>query len=146
MPYPSSRAQRALEAAESKVVAGAPEGASTLLAKAAAGSLDEVRRARVQRLHGQISLDLRRAADALPMLLDAAKQLEPLDVPLVRDAYLEALRAANVAGRLGPGTLDAARAALAAPHAPGEPRAVGIRWSTGWPFDSPKVTPPARPR
>ena len=43
---------------------------------------------------------------ALPLLLDAAKQLEPLDVSLSRDAYLAALRAASVAGRLGPGMIE----------------------------------------
>ena len=43
------------------------------------------------------------AAAALPLLLDAARQLEPLDVRLSRDAYLAALRAASVAGRFGPG-------------------------------------------
>src|SRR5262249_54398474 len=67
-PDPSRRAQRALDAAGSKLLAGAPEGSLSLLARAAAGPLDELGQARVQRLHGQISLDLRRAADALPQL------------------------------------------------------------------------------
>ena len=67
---------------------------------------------------------MRRTPQALPLLLDAARQLEPLDVPLSRDAYLAAIRVASVAGRLGPGTLEVARAALEAPRVPDEPRAV----------------------
>ncbi len=57
------------------------------------------------------------AADALPLLADAARRLEPFDPGLARDTHFEAVRAAIVAGRLGPGTLDAAAAARAAPRA-----------------------------
>ena len=60
------------------------------------------------------------------MLIDAASQLERVDVPLSRHAYLSAIRAACVAGRLGPGPLEAARAALQAPRVQGEPRAVDL--------------------
>ncbi len=146
-PDPSSRAQRALEAAESKVLAGAPEGALTLLARAAAGPLDDVApcqaaSACTARSHWICGAPQTRCR----CLLDAAKQLEPLDVPLARDAYLEALRAASVAGRLGPGTLDVARAALAAPRAPGEPRAVdllvdglAVRFTDGYAASAPAL-------
>jgi hypothetical protein len=60
-----------------------------------------------------------------PLLLQAAKQLEPIDVGLARATYLDAMIAANFAGRLaGPGAdvLAVARAVSAAPpplHAPG---------------------------
>jgi hypothetical protein len=117
-PDPGCRARRALEAAASKQLAGAPHAALTLLATASAGPLDELGRARLQRLRGQISLDLRRAADALPLLLDAAGRLEPIDPAVAQDAYLEALRAASVAGRLGPGMRDAAKAARRVPPRP----------------------------
>ena len=60
------------------------------------------------------------------MLIDAASQLERVDVPLSRHAYLSAIRAACVAGRLSPGPLEAARAALQAPRVQGEPRAVDL--------------------
>jgi DNA-binding CsgD family transcriptional regulator len=80
--------------------------------------------ARLQLLHGQIEVDLSHGAAALPLLLDAATLLEPLDASLSRDAYLAALRAASVAGRLGPGMLEVARAALEAPRGPVESRAV----------------------
>ncbi len=121
---PGRRARRALDAAGTKLLAGEHQSARLLLATASAGPLDAFGRARLKLLQGQIELDLRRAADALPLLLDSAKQFEPLDVRLSRDAYLDALRAASVAGRLGPGTLEVGRAALEAPRGPDKPRAV----------------------
>ena len=48
----------------------------------------------------------------------AARQLEPLDIRLARETYLEALYAANVSGRLGNGLLEVAQAARAAPRLP----------------------------
>jgi DNA-binding CsgD family transcriptional regulator len=123
-PDPTHGAHRALEAAASKQLAGASQDALRLLASAAAGPLDALDRATLKLLHGQIEVDLSRGAAALPLLLDAARQLETLDVSLSRDAYLAALRAASVAGRLGPGMLEVARAALEAPRVPDEPRAV----------------------
>ena len=123
-PDPRVRSHRALEAAASKQLAGASQEALRLLANAAAGPQDVLDRARVKFLHGQIEVDRSHGAAALPLLLDAAKQLEPLDVSLSRDAYLAALRAASVAGRLGPGMIEVARAALQAPRVPDEARAV----------------------
>jgi DNA-binding CsgD family transcriptional regulator len=125
-PDPTRRANRALEAAASKQLAGSSQDALRLLASAAAGPLDALGRARLGLLHGQIELDLRHAAHALPLLLDAARQLESLDVLRSREAYLDALRAASVAGRLGPGMLEVSRAALEAPRGPSEPRAVDL--------------------
>jgi DNA-binding CsgD family transcriptional regulator len=124
-PDPTRRAHRELEAATSKHLAGATGEALRLLASAEAGPLEQLDRARLKLLQGEI-VDLRRTAEAQPLLLDAAKRLEPLDVPLSRHAYLSAIRVASVAGRLGPGTLEIARAALDAPRASGEPRAVDL--------------------
>jgi DNA-binding CsgD family transcriptional regulator len=112
---PGRRARRALRAAATKQLAGEPQSALSLLTTARAGPLDEVDRAMLRRLNGQILLDLRRAADALPLLIDAATRFEPIDPSLARDTYLEALRAASVAGRLGPGPRGAAQAARSAP-------------------------------
>ena len=122
---PTRRAHRALEAAISKHLAGADQEALRLLASAEAGPIDPLDRARLKLLQGEI-VDLRRTPDALPLLIDAAKQLERVDVPLSRHAYLSAIRAACVAGRLGPGPLEPARAALQAPRVQGEPRAVDL--------------------
>lgn len=67
-----------------------------------------------------------KGSDAPPMLLAAARRLEPVDVGLSRAAYLDALAAAMFAGRLaspGGGVLEVARAAGAAPRPPHAPRA-----------------------
>ena len=125
-PEPGRRARRALDAARAKRLAGLPHAASALLATAAAGPLDELDGAMLQRLRGQIALDLSRGGEAAPLLLDAAKRLESLDAALARETHLEALWAASVAGRLGGGVLDAAEAARAAPPAPEPPRATDL--------------------
>jgi DNA-binding CsgD family transcriptional regulator len=123
---PGARARRALEAAAAKQLAGAPEQALTLLSAAADGPLDELDRAMLQRLHGQIALDLRRGEDAVPLLLDAAGRLDALDPGLARETYIEALRAASVAARLGGDMRGAAQAARNAPPPPGAPRAIDL--------------------
>ena len=139
------RAHRALEAATSKHLAGATQEALRLLASAESGPMEPLDRAKLRLLHGEI-VDLRRTPEALPLLLDAAKQLEPLDVPLSRHAYLSAIRVATVAGRLGPGTLEVARTALQAPRVPGEPRAVdllvdglAVRFTDGYAASAPAL-------
>jgi DNA-binding CsgD family transcriptional regulator len=133
------RARRALHAASAMQLAGAPEEALALLSAAAEGPLGGLDRATLQRLDGQIALDLRRGDDAVPLLLGAARALEPLDVELARETYLEALRAASVAGRLGRGMRSAATAARHAPPPRGEPRAIdalldglAIRFTDGY--------------
>ena len=124
-PDPTLRGHRALEAATAKHLAGASQDALRLLARAETGPVAPLDRARITLLRGEI-VDLRRSPDALPLLLDAARQLERLDVPLSRHAYLSAIRVATVAGRLGPGPREVARTARTAPHRPGEPRAVDL--------------------
>ena len=52
---------------------------SALLAIAELTPLDELQRARLQRLRAQIAFARRRGSDAPPLLLDAAKRLVPLD-------------------------------------------------------------------
>jgi DNA-binding CsgD family transcriptional regulator len=123
-PDPARRAHRALEAASNKQLAGASHEALRLLASAGAGPLEPLDRGRRKLLHGLIELDLMHAVAALPLLLDAARQFEPLDVPLSRDAYVAALLAAHIAGRFGPGMHEVASAALQAPGVTGQPRAV----------------------
>jgi ATP/maltotriose-dependent transcriptional regulator MalT len=60
-----------------------------------------------------------RRGHAPPLLLAAAKRLEPLDVGLARETYMEALNAALIAGRLATDglLLEVAEAARAAPPA-----------------------------
>ena len=113
------RARRALAAAQAKHQAGAPDAARALLASAQAGPLDPLQRAQAQLLRAEISFTSNRGSEAPALLLDAAKQLEPLDVTLARETYLEALMAAQFAGRA---TMEVAQAARAAPPSP-SPRA-----------------------
>jgi DNA-binding CsgD family transcriptional regulator len=116
---PARRAKRALAAAQAKHQAGAYDAALALLATAEAGPLDELDRARVDLLRAQIAFASRRGRDAPPLLLKAAKQLEPLDVRLARETYLDALTAAILAHRLASAAaaLEVAEAARAAPRA-----------------------------
>jgi DNA-binding CsgD family transcriptional regulator len=143
---PGVRARRALAAAGDKQLAGAPEEALSLLAVAGVGPLDERELAMLQRLHGQIALDLRRGEDAVPLLLDAAQRLESLAPGLARETYAEALRAASVAGRLGTGMAAAAQAARDAPPRPGTPEpidllleGVAIRFIDGYAASAPAL-------
>jgi DNA-binding CsgD family transcriptional regulator len=93
-PDPRRRALRALLAANGKHQAGANHAALQLLAIAQAGPLDELERARAQLLHAQITFATTRGRDAPPLLLRAAKRLEPLNPVLARETYLEAFAAA----------------------------------------------------
>jgi len=119
-PDPARRAQRALLAAQGKHHAGAPDAALQLLATAQAGPLDELERARAQLLHAQVTFATTRGRDAPPLLLEAAKRLEPLDAALARETYLEAFAAALSADRLvrGGSTHEVAAAVLAADWEP----------------------------
>ena len=120
---PARRAERALAAAQASLGAGAFDVARGLLTTAAAGPLDELGRARVDLLHAHIVARAEPGGEAPLLLLRAAKKLEPLDVRLSRDTYLEAWGAALYAGRFaspGGGLIDVCRAAAAAPK-PADP-------------------------
>jgi DNA-binding CsgD family transcriptional regulator len=121
-PDPRERTRREIEAAATEHRAGDPKSALRLFATAAAAPLDDLDRAMLKRLHGQILLDLGRSTEALPELVDAAQQLEPINPGMARDAHMEAVRAAYSAGRLGPGTLEPAKAARTAPPRSGARR------------------------
>jgi DNA-binding CsgD family transcriptional regulator/tetratricopeptide (TPR) repeat protein len=113
---PAVRAQRALAAAQAKHQAGAFDAALGLVGIAESGPLSELQRAQVALLRGQVEFAVNRGRDAPPLLLSAAKRLEPLNIGLARVTYLEALSAAISAGRLGARdgvrrTADAARRA-----------------------------------
>ncbi|HEY0343914.1 MAG TPA: AAA family ATPase [Solirubrobacteraceae bacterium] len=114
---PGRRASRALAAADAKQQVGALDDALALVARAEAGPLDEVQRARVDVLRARISLAADHGREAARLLLSAAKRLEPLDAAAARGIYLDALTAAFFAGRLG-GEVDMRRVAAAARVAP----------------------------
>jgi DNA-binding CsgD family transcriptional regulator len=127
-PDPARRAQRALASAQAKVQAGAFDAVPDLLGAAQAGPLDELGRARVDLLRAQVAYAQNRGSDAPPLLLRAARQLEPLDLRLARVTYLDALSAAMFAGSSagGVGVVEVARAVLAAPRPSGRPRPLDL--------------------
>jgi DNA-binding CsgD family transcriptional regulator len=130
-PDPKRRARRALAAAQGKHQAGASGEALRLLAIARAGPLDELEQARAQLLNAQITFASTRGRDAPPLLLDAAKRLEPLDPALAHATYLEAFAAAFSADRLARGgdAREVAAAVLAADWRPASlqsPRACSL--------------------
>jgi len=96
---PARRADRALGAAQASLQAGAFDAALAFLATAESGPLDEVQRARVDLLRGNVAFASGAAADAPPLLLKAARELEQLDLRLARDTYLTAWGAASMAGQ-----------------------------------------------
>ncbi|MFI7455400.1 AAA family ATPase [Nonomuraea sp. NPDC049714] len=119
-PDPARRGARALAAARAKYQAGGYDAALELLDAAELSPLDAHRLAQSSLLRGQIVFTSTSARAALPLLLDAAKRLEPLDAGLARETYRDALYAALTAGRLADGAqmADVAKAALAAPPGP----------------------------
>lgn len=126
---PARRAERALDAANVKVQAGAYDAARDLLATAEAGPLSKLRRAQGDLLRARLAYLTNRGSDAPPLLLEVARRLESIDVDLSRATYLNAMVAAMFAGRLaapGSGTRDVAAAAAAAPLPPHPPRAVDL--------------------
>jgi hypothetical protein len=126
-PDPVRRGVRALNAAQAKFDAAAPETALGLLATAELCPLDPLHRAMAQRLRARLTF-ARRRGDAPSLLLDAARGLEPLDVGLARDTYLEALGAGIFAGRLAEehDLRATAEFARSAPPGPQLPRAADL--------------------
>jgi DNA-binding CsgD family transcriptional regulator len=124
-PDPSRRAMRLLAAAGAKRDAGALDAALRLLSAVDSEALDELGRARVEMLHGQIAFDQFRPAEAARSLAGAAKRLEPADIALARKTHLEALGASMYLGdRDGPaGMRTIANAALRALPPRGSPAA-----------------------
>ena len=122
---PIRRAERGLAAALANLHAGAFETALGLLAQAEADAIDDLQRARVEQLRGQVEWASVAGRDAPVLLLQAARRLEALHVGLARETYLHAWVASSVAGPLaGPGGLlqEVSRAARAAPPPAGAPR------------------------
>jgi DNA-binding CsgD family transcriptional regulator len=95
---PPRRAERALEAADASLKAGAFDAASRLLDTAEAGPVDAYQRARVDLVRARLAFALSRGADAPPLLLQAARLLESFDLDLARQTYLDAWGAAVFAG------------------------------------------------
>jgi DNA-binding CsgD family transcriptional regulator len=117
-PDPTRRVQRALDAAFANVQAGAFDAARTLITTASDGPVDESQRARIDLLRAQLAFASSRGTEATTLLLAAAQRLEPLDINLARETYLDAFSAALFGARLNDtiGVPEIARAARAVPH------------------------------
>jgi DNA-binding CsgD family transcriptional regulator len=121
-PDPARRRERALEAAQASIQAGAFAAARGLLSTAEAGPLDELQRARIDLLRAQLAFVSSRGTEATPLLLAAARRLEPLDISVARETYVDAFSAALFGARLNDtvGVAEVAEAARAAPRRPGD--------------------------
>jgi len=122
---PGRHTERALAAALAHQHAGAFDSALGLLARAEAHAVDDLQRARVEMLRGQVEWASVTGREAPVLLLQAAKRLESLDAGLAREAYLYAWLASALAGPFaGPGglMLEVSRAAQAAPRPARAPR------------------------
>jgi DNA-binding CsgD family transcriptional regulator len=121
-PEPTARGLRALAAAEMTLRAGAFDAALVLLTAAEQAPLEALAHARVELVRAQVAFASSHGREAAPLLLAAARRLEPLDDALARATYLEAYTAAMFAGGLGlgrgTGAAEVAQAARRLPRAP----------------------------
>ena len=124
---PGRRPERAFAAAEASLQAGVFDAALGLVARAEAEPLDEVGRARAELLRGHVAFASGLRQDAPPLLLEAARRLEPLDLSLARETYLTAWGAAIFAGPAGGEILvEICRAARALPPLRSAPRPLDV--------------------
>ena len=126
---PARHVERVLAAAQASMQAGAFGKALELLDTAEAEPLEELQSARADLLRGHVTFASGMGSDAPPLLLKAARRLEPLDLALARQAYLDAWLAAVFAGRLAAQAtlLEVCRAARRLPSPgdrPGKPELV----------------------
>jgi DNA-binding CsgD family transcriptional regulator len=116
-PDPVRRGTRALAAAWAKCQAGAFDTARELVDAAELSPLDGLGAGRATLLRGQIMSAGKSASAGLPLLLEAAKRLQPYDSALAGQTYRDAIYAALTAGRLATGGVrDVAEAVLATPE------------------------------
>jgi DNA-binding CsgD family transcriptional regulator len=103
---------------------GGFEAAHGLLAAAETGPLDDLQRARLDLLRAEAAYAESRGGEAPGLLLRAAKALEPLDLPLARETYLDAWSSALFAGQLAGATTlrDVSDETRAAPRPAGPVR------------------------
>ncbi|ORW71102.1 AAA family ATPase [Mycobacterium saskatchewanense] len=127
---PTTRARRALDAADAKLDAGLPHSALPLLATVEASTDDEMLVARAELVRAKVAFAASRGADAPALLLSAAARLSRLDTALSRETYLQAITAAILVGRCATGPSNSAatvaKTATKAPAALSPARAVDL--------------------
>jgi AAA ATPase domain len=100
---PGRRTERALAAAELSLQAGELDTAQRLLSVAESSPLDGFQAARATLLRGHVAFAAGLFGDAPRLLLNAATRIEPFDLDLARETYLNAWAAAVGAGHLAEG-------------------------------------------
>jgi DNA-binding CsgD family transcriptional regulator len=127
-PDPLRRTERTLAAAQASLQACKFGKATDLMTLAEAGPMDEFQAARGDLLRGRIAFASGLGSDAPPLLLKAAKRLEPLNPDLARETFVDAWQAAFFAGHLaGAGDLlEVSRAARVLPPPAHPPRLVDL--------------------
>ena len=120
-PERAKRAARMLAAAEARLNAGDPRVAAALSERAGPHLDNPLARARARRLQGTVRAVLGKPAEACPILLDAARALQPLHPEQAWDTLLEAFEAALGAGGFatGAGIAEVLQAVRAAPRREG---------------------------
>jgi DNA-binding CsgD family transcriptional regulator len=114
---PKRRTERALGAATAHLQAGALDAVRRLLSVAESGAITDLQHARIDLIAADLAFVTNRGSDASPLLLKAARRLEPIDPQLSRATYLRSFTATTLSGRLtlGGGVLELAHAAKCAP-------------------------------
>jgi DNA-binding CsgD family transcriptional regulator len=117
-PDPAMRARRTLATAEARLNAGDLGVAAALVERAWPYLDDPLSRLRAERLRGAVRVVLGKPAEASPILLDAARELQRLHPGQAWETLLEAFEAALAAGRFarGAGVAEVLQAVRAAPH------------------------------
>jgi DNA-binding CsgD family transcriptional regulator len=126
---PERRAKRALAAARAHIQAGAFDAALGLLAEARALAIEDLQRGRIERLWRQAQCAANPGPEAPVLLLETAKALEPLDLDLARETYLDAWMASFAAGshaRPGGRLAEVSHAARSLPPTPDESPRCGL--------------------
>jgi DNA-binding CsgD family transcriptional regulator len=116
-PDAKRRGGRAMAAARASLGAGDFSAARGLLATAEAAPLDEGSRALIDLLRAQLAFISSRGTEATALLLAAARRLEPLDVAVARETYVDAFSSALFGARLN-GSVGLPEVAAVARDAP----------------------------
>ena len=124
---PARRTARALAAAQASLHAGAFDAALGLVTMATAGPIEEFQQAQADLIRAHVAFASGMGSDAPPLLLKAARQLEPFDQDLARETYLAGWGAAAMTGYSDSETLlEICRAVKALPPPAGEPRPLDL--------------------
>ncbi|MFI0405735.1 ATP-binding protein [Actinomadura sp. 3N508] len=123
---PARRAERALAAADAGFRAGDLDVARRLAGIADRDAQDEFQRARAHLVRGHLTFAAGFNNDAPPMLLTAARRLEPFDPALARETYLVAWGSASFGAANRDSLMAVSRAMRDLPAPEGAPSALDL--------------------